>query len=77
MARFRDIAVKLQSTTALSGLLRMALRPTTNAFSTFIALGDQNVLATKTRILYDEATIRTIASATLEKYYEKKPLRLV
>jgi len=49
----------------------------TNAFPTFIVLGDQSVLAMKTGILHDEATIRTIASTTLEKYYEKKPLRLV
>ena len=78
VTRFRDIAVKLQSTTALSGLQRIALRPTADAFPTFIALGDQNVsLAMKTGILYDEATIRTIASTTSEKYYEKKSLRLV
>jgi hydroxymethylpyrimidine/phosphomethylpyrimidine kinase len=39
-------------------------------------LDDIDVLAMKTGMLYDEATIRVIASA-LKKYYVQKPLRLV
>lgn len=39
-------------------------------------LDDINVLAVKTGMLYDEATVLAVAS-TLKKYYEKKPLQLV
>ena len=39
-------------------------------------LDDTNVLAMKTGMLYDEATIQVITS-TLRKYYREKPLRLV
>jgi hydroxymethylpyrimidine/phosphomethylpyrimidine kinase len=39
-------------------------------------LDDNDILAMKTGMLYDEATIRTIAS-TLRKYYAGKSLRLM
>ena len=42
----------------------MVLWPMKNAVPTFMELDDQNVLAMKTGILYDEATIRMIASTT-------------
>ena len=42
----------------------MVLWPMKNAVPTFMELDDQNVLAMKTGILYDEATIWMIASTT-------------